>query len=389
MTARAPSPILDRIDPSSLLLRTAEELGAFARSLAGTTALALDTESDSFYHYFEKVCLLQVADDRGRAALVDTLTLRDLSALAPVMADPAVEKVLHGASNDIALLKRDFAFTFASVFDTHVAAQFAGWPELGLQAMLETQFGVKLSKSLQRCDWSRRPLTPPQEHYAAEDVRHLVALRDRLLPDLRRRGREAWAREEGEAIARLAPAPVREPSDFMKAKGAHDLDGRTLAVLRELFAIRDEWARRADIPLFKIVGDEPLVMMALHRPRNAGALGQVRGLSAYLKGRHAHVLLDAIRRGEAVPEDDLPTRTRTRGPRPAPGHSRRVDRIKAWRAGAAIKAGLEPGVLLPQKLIERIATDRPSNPGALAEIPEIRRWRVETFGTEILEAARA
>jgi hypothetical protein len=121
--------------------------------------------------------------------------------------------------------------------------------------VLESEFGVKLSKSLQRCDWSRRPLTPPQINYAAEDVAHLVALRDRLLPDLRTRGREHWAREENEALSRLAPAPVREPSDFLRAKGAWDLDGRALAVLRELFALRDEWARTADLPLFKIVTD--------------------------------------------------------------------------------------------------------------------------------------
>lgn len=378
-----------RPEASFLLIRTAEELGGFVRSLAGTTALALDTESDSFFHYFEKVCLIQIADGRGQAALVDPLAFRDLSALAPVMADPAVEKILHGASNDIALLKREFGFEFMSVFDTHVAARFACRPELGLQAMLETEFGVRLSKRFQRCDWSRRPLAPPQLRYAGEDVRHLVALRDRLLPDLRSRGREAWAREEGEALARFAPAPVREPSDFMKAKGAYDLDGRTLAILRELFALRDGWARGADLPLFRIIGDEPLMRLALDRPRDERALGLIRGLSAPLKGRHAPDLLDAIRRGEAVPEARLPSWTRTRRPEPAPGHSKRMNRIKAWRAAAAITTGLEPGVLLPQKLIERIASDRPSTPEALARIPEIRRWRVESFGPAILRASEA
>jgi len=304
------------------------------------------------------------------------------------MADPKVEKVLHGADNDIMLLKRDFKFEFASIFDTQVAARFAGRQELGLQAVLETEFGVKLSKSLQRCDWSRRPLTPPQEKYAAEDVAHLVALRDRLIPELRARGREAWAREEGEALTRLAPAPVREPSDFLRAKGAFDLDGRALAVLRELFALRDEWARNADLPLFKIVGDEPLVEMAQQRPREAQGLARIRGLSSYLKGRRAPDLLAAIRRGEAVSETDLPTRTWTKRPKPVPGYSKRVDRIKAWRVDAAKKAGLEPGVLLPQRLIERIAIDRPADIIALAAVPDIRRWRADNFGEEILQAAK-
>jgi len=302
------------------------------------------------------------------------------------MADPKVEKVLHGADNDIMLLKRDFKFEFASVFDTQVAARFAGRLELGLQAVLETEFGVKLSKSLQRCDWSRRPLSPAQERYAAEDVAHLAALRDRLLPELRARGRETWAREENEALARLSPAPVREPSDFLRAKGAWDLDGRALAVLRELFALRDEWARKADLPLFKIVGDEPLVSIAIHKPKDARHLAQTRGLSGALKGRYAADLLAAIRKGEAVPDDKLPVRTWNHRPKPVPGYSKRVDRIKAWRVDAAKRAGLEPGVLLPQRLIERISIDHPLDLAALAAIPDIRRWRAENFGQEILRA---
>lgn len=357
------------------------------RSLDGVRALALDTESDSFFHYFEKVCLLQIADDRGRAALVDPLAFKDLSALAPIMADPKVEKILHGADNDIMLLKRDFRFEFASLFDTQVAARFAGRLELGLQAVLETEFGVKLSKSLQRCDWSRRPFTEAQAVYASEDVRHLIALRDRLIPELQKRGREAWAREEGEALARLEPAPMREPADFLKAKGAWDLDGRTLAVLKELFALRDEWARNADIPLFKIVGDEPLVTLAINKPKDQRALAQTRGLSAALKGRYAQDLLAAIRRGEAVPDDQLPVRTWNHRPKPVAGYSKRVDRIKAWRVEAAKKAGLEPGVLLPQRLIERISIDRPADLAALAAVPDIRRWRADNFGAEILKAA--
>src|SRR5262249_25031877 len=227
-----------------------------------------------------------------------------------------------------------------------------------------------------------------QEKYAAEDVAHLVALRDRLLPDLRERGREAWAREEGEALCRLAPAPVREPSDFLRAKGAFDLDGRALAVLRELFALRDEWARNPDVPLLKIVGDEPLVEIAQKRPHDAHGLSRIRGLSSYLKGRRAPDLLAAIRRGEAVKEDQLPTRTWNKRPKPVPGYSKRVDRIKAWRVDPAKKADLEPGVLLPQRLIERIALDRPETLSSLAAVPEIRRWRADNFGQEILQAAQ-
>src|SRR4030095_15372311 len=137
----------------------------------------------------------------------------------------------------------------------------------------------------------------------------------------------------------------------LRAKGAWDLDGRSLAVLRELFSLRDDWARNADLPLFKIVGDEPLVELAQRRPAEAAGLSKIRGLSSYLKGRRAPDLLAAIRRGEAIAETDLPTRTWTKRPKLVPGYSKRVDRIKAWRVDAAKKAGLDPGVVLPPRVI--------------------------------------
>ena len=235
--------ILLPIEPSFRWIRTADELADFVRSLEGTPAIALDTESDSFYHYYEKVCLLQVADARGPVGLVDPLGVRDLSALGPVLADPAVEKVLHAAENDVALLKRDFALEFASIFDTHAAARLCGRLEFGLQTLLERDLGVRLSKDMQRCDWSRRPLTPAQERYAAEDVRHLFALRDRLRAELRSLGREAWAEEEGRALALLSPQPHREPVDFMRLKGARDLTPRQRSVLKEVVELREEWAK--------------------------------------------------------------------------------------------------------------------------------------------------
>jgi ribonuclease D len=114
-------------------VRTPEALLDLARSFEGCRAIALDTESDSLYHHFDKVCLVQVATDRGDACLVDTLAVRDLSPLAPAMADPGLVKVLHGADYDVTTLKRDFGFSFASLFDTMIAARLLGkagsrWP---------------------------------------------------------------------------------------------------------------------------------------------------------------------------------------------------------------------------------------------------------------------
>lgn len=314
--------------------------------------------------------------------------LPDLKALGDLMANPAVEKVFHGGENDVALLKRDFGFTLSGVYDTQIAARFCGRTQLGLQALLGSELRVTHFKDLQRCDWSRRPLTPAQEAYAAEDVRHLFTLRDRLNAELVTRGRHEWAREECDDLAATPPVSRREPGEFFRLRGAADLSPRELAALRELFNLRDEWARRADLPPFKIANDEVLVELAIRRPRDPRALRHMRGLSARLRERCAPDLVAAVARAEALPEGALPALPAAVRNRRSPAVRMRIDRLKAWRAGAAAQAGLDPGLLLPQRLIEAIAQGGPATPEALAAVPGVRRWRVASFGGGILESMR-
>src|SRR5512136_1599755 len=182
-------------------VRKPESLARLLHSLEGCRAIGLDTESDSLYHHFEKVCLVQLATDRGESFLVDSLSVRDLSPLAPALADPALVKVLHGADYDVTTLKRDFGFSFASLFDTMIAARLLGKSEIGLAAVARDELGVTLTKASQKDDWSRRPLTPRQEAYALTDVEHLVVLRQRLEEKLSALGRLGWLREECAAVA--------------------------------------------------------------------------------------------------------------------------------------------------------------------------------------------
>lgn len=238
-------------------IRTPQELVGFLASLDGCRAIGLDSESDSLYHHFEKVCLLQMTGERGQAVLIDTLALKDLSPLAPLLADPRVTKVLHGADYDVTTLKRDFAFRFAGLFDTMIAARFLGLPAVGLQAVARSELGVELSKGFQKDDWSRRPLTPAQEDYALADVRHLIALQDRLAHQLREKGRLEWVLEECEVVAALDPARRRtDPNAYQSIKGARRLSRRGLAVLRGLHAWREAQAASTDRPAFKIVPNE-------------------------------------------------------------------------------------------------------------------------------------
>ena len=298
--------------PLPLWIRTSEDLLALARELEGAGAVAIDTEADSLHHYPGKLCLVQVADARGRGHLVDPLAVRDLSPLGRALADPGTLKVLHAADNDLAYLKRLYGVSVASLFDTAVAARFLGAPALGLEGLLTQYLRVTAVKSRQKDDWSRRPLTPEQEAYALDDVLHLIPLRERLLEALHVIGRAQWVEEECAGLAALVvPEKPVDPDAYMKLKGARELDARGLGCSR-VVAAREFLALRLDRPPFMIVARS----LCARRPsspgrrRPPGRAGLHRAGGAARRAGH----LEAIARGS-------PSR---RGParlRPSRGHT--------------------------------------------------------------------
>ncbi len=367
-------------------VRTVPELTRLLSSLEGCRAIALDSESDSLYHYVEKVCLVQLATDRAEAWLIDTLALRDLGPLAPILADPAVAKVLHGADYDVTTLKRDFGFRFEGLFDTMIAARFLGRAGIGLQALAREELGVALSKASRRDDWSRRPLTPAQEAYALADVQHLLALQGRLVGQLRERQRLDWVLEECAAVAALPPARrERDPDAYQKIKGARRLAPRALAVLRELHGWRERRAEAADVPPFKVLGNESLLVLAEKAPRTAAALAEVRGVLPRLRS-DAPAILEAVERALTLHASQWPVIPPSPRPIVPDDVRRRVDALKAWRAQEAGRAGLDVSVVLPQRLIDRLAEGAPRDRAGLEATFGLRRWRIEAYGAPILAA---
>jgi ribonuclease D len=375
--------------PAPRWIRTPDALRRLVNHLGSAAAIAIDTESDSLHSYPEKVCLVQLGVEPGEVFLLDPLDVRDLSSLAPLCADPGPTKVFHGASYDLASLKRDFGLAFAGIFDTMIAGQFLGLPALGLDALLERYLGITPTASRQKDDWAVRPLSPEQEAYAARDVRHLLALWGRLRSELAERGRLAWVEEECEALAAMpATARVFDPDDYFGIKGARTLDRRGLAALRELYAAREAWARLSGRPPFKVLGSEVLIRLAAERPRTLQALARIPGLPRGLIRRQGDAVLAVIARGEAVPEAELPVYPKTVKPRVPIPVQRRIAALSQWRTQAAEALGIEPGILLPRRLIERLAEACPAGPQALGAIEGLRRWRIETFGRELIRALR-
>ncbi|MBI2529300.1 MAG: HRDC domain-containing protein [Candidatus Rokubacteria bacterium] len=371
-------------------IRTPADLALLAASLEAATAVGIDTEADSLHHYPGKLCLVQVASDRGAAHLVDPLALPDLAPLARVLADPSVVKIFHAADNDLAYLKRLYGFSVLPLFDTALAARFLGLTALGLDELLRTQLGVDPGRSRQKDDWSRRPLSPEQETYALNDVLHLIPLSARLREGLRAMGREGWFEEECAALAALAvPPKLPDPDAYLHLKGTKELDRRGLGVLRELYVERERLALEADRPPFMIVGHEALVTLAARCPADAAALRQIPGCTDKVVARQGTALLAAIARGLALPEAALPERARQ--PRPAVPASvrRRVEALRGWRTEAAGCFGLDPGFLLPQRLIDRLAAAPPADVGALTAVEGLRRWRATLMGEAVVRLLRS
>ena len=168
------------------------QLNAAVHDLAASKVLALDTESNSRHYYPEQFCLFQIASP-NKVYIVDTIALPDISPLKDVLADDSIEKVIHSADYDIRSLDRHAGIRVRGVYDTSIAARFTGAMRLGLDTIIKDMLGLDIekSKTLQKSDWGRRPLSNEALDYAAGDVRYLVALRETLDQKLQNLGRNS------------------------------------------------------------------------------------------------------------------------------------------------------------------------------------------------------
>src|SRR5258708_36855385 len=195
--------MVEAVLPPPVLVAAPESLGRLVAALVREPAIGVDTESNSLFAYRERVCLIQFSTP-DQDFILDPLAVDDLSALGPLFANPAQQKIFHAAEYDLICLKRDYDFKFANVFDTMVAARTLGWPRLGRAAILQDRFGVTMNKRFQRANWGERPLTDELLDYARLDTRYLVALREVLAAELAAGGRTEEAQEEFERLERSA-----------------------------------------------------------------------------------------------------------------------------------------------------------------------------------------
>jgi ribonuclease D len=275
-----------------MLVADAPALEALVRRVAAEAVLAIDTESNSFHVYRERICLVQIST-RAEDFIVDPLAV-DVAPLRALFCDGR-ETVLHGADYDVRCMKREWGWRLPRLFDTMAAARRLGRTGLGLSALVESHFGVRLSKANQRSDWGRRPLTREQIAYAALDTRYLLPLHDLLAGELTARGALDEARREFDRIAAVEPRErVFDREGWRRLKGARDLDAAGREVLRALWLAREEAARGSDRPPFKVMAEQAMVEVARVRPRGAEALGRVPGVTPSVLRRLGDAMIAAI-----------------------------------------------------------------------------------------------
>ena len=331
-----------------------EHLAEVVAEVAGAPRLAVDTESNGFYAYRERVCLIQISTPDGDY-IIDPIAVPDVSALGPLFENPSCEKVFHAGEYDILCLKRDYGFKFSNLFDTMIALRFLGFKMLGLAGALESHFGVHLSKKFQKADWGQRPLSLDQIRYAQKDTHYLLNLADKLKEKLIAKNRIEDAEESFRELEALEPcAKEFDPDGFWSIKGALALSGPSLAALKELYLFRETEARRLDRAQFRVMPDDLLLRLAREHPRTAGEIEKFRGVTPYLMrhfGAGILAVLDPSRLTE-IPRPPSPVRD---GERLRGKSLKAFTVLKSWRKAKAEIEGVDPAAILPGFQLEKAA----------------------------------
>lgn len=367
-----------------LLVTGPAEVPWLVRAIEGAPRIALDAEGNGLFAYRARLCTLQLAWPSGgdvRVAIVDTLQV-DPALLAEVLGPSGPIKLLHDCTFDVKLLSESNV-TLARVHDTSVLARMLGRKATGLASLLAAELGIHLEKQLQQHDWSRRPFEPRQIEYLADDVRHLMALADKLEAEARALDIEEEVAVECRFKVEGALAPPREKRPaYLRVRGAEKLDRPSLAVLRHLIDERERIAAEWDQPPFKVAGNDWLLALAARKPPGVRELRLVRGsFSPRLMGM-AERVVEAIRRGVSDGE-----------PPPLPAVEGRLDRavlaarrtrekrLTAWRRKEAAARGVDEQVVLPGHCLQELAALETGD--AIAAVSGLGEKRLARYGATL------
>ncbi len=345
-------------------------------------SIGVDTEANSIHAYREKVCLIQVSTAQADYIL-DPLGNLDLTGFGDILENPQIEKIFHAAEYDLIGLYRDFGWCAYNIFDTMLAVRALGWEQTGLANALQTLFGISISKKYQRADWGKRPLSPEMLDYARMDSHYLHPLRENLYAQLTALGRWQEAKEEFERLAQACSKHTFTPFDpdgFWVIQGVRRLPGANLSVMQSLWLTREDRARVADVPAFKILRDEDLLAVARIMPTSADDLTRLCHFSNGQISQHGEWLLDTV---EQAAHHTPPKEPGASGPTEAVRS--RYELLRQWRKERALQRGIASDMILPREALWELANVNPLFVADLEKIHNLGAWRRQQYGQELVD----
>ncbi|BCU75562.1 hypothetical protein [Luteolibacter sp. LG18] len=327
-------------------------LGRLVKSAAprsGSLVCAVDTEADSLHRYRESLCLIQFAVG-DRCVLIDPLAIQDMGALAGLLAGSLVW--MHGADYDMTMLRRQFGSLPETVYDTQIGARLLGARKFGLADLVLHYFGIELSKSSQKADWGKRPLSPKMVEYALNDVRYLMPMGEKIVSELKAKGRFEWFDESCVAARKKVLERDDSREEAWRIQGSGRLDRRGLAFLKAIWQWRDTEAEAWDRPSFMVATNRVLVDWSV-----ALADGGQITLPPYFRPDRVRRFREAIAAVESSPESEYPDRPRGRRRRRDAGFDRRLDLLLKKRDDVSKGLDIDGSLIAPRASLESIAAE--------------------------------
>ena len=398
----APIPLLEPRDGLPPVVQDDAALAeAIGRLANGQGPVAVDAERASGYRYGQRAYLVQLRRAGAGTMLIDPIACPDLSGVDAALQD--AEAVLHAASQDLPCLA-EVGFRPRQLFDTELAGRLLGYPRVALGTLVEEVLGFHLEKGHSAADWSVRPLREELLRYAALDVEVLIELRDALAAELADQGKTEWARQEFAAVLAAKPAAAR-PDPWRRTSGIHRVQSRrALAVVRELWTVRDRIAQAADLSPRRVLPDSAIIEAARSLPTNSLQLTRISGFVGRNARRHEKEWLAAVTKARTSADGELPDAASgpvPSGPPPAhrwaerdPAAAARLAAARATVTAIAEANRLPAENLLAPDALRRLSWDppKPSDPGSVAEVLAgygARPWQIELTAGPVAEALTA
>jgi ribonuclease D len=359
------------------LVTTQAQLETAVFRLESAARLAIDTEFMRERTYYPQLCLVQVATDSD-CFLVDPLVGLELDALHALLADRSKLKILHAARQDLEVLQLGGRPVPVPVFDTQVAAAMLGFPpQVGYAELVARQLGHSIDKAQTRTDWSRRPLTPAQLAYAADDVHHLLQLHTDLATALAAKGRAEWLAEDADALEDRTLYQTEPADAWRRLKGLGRLKPREQAAARAIAEWRERRAIESDKPRGWILADEVIYALATIAPRTVADLEAIPSLPPAVVRKRGEELLALMR--VAVESPDV-ANVQNAQLRATPEENALIAKLQQIVRNEAASLTMSSEVIATRRDVEALVfKDR-------GESAVLRGWRRGVVGEKLLSA---